>query len=86
MRDHLMYRAPWWVLALVSGGWFWIFMAVTSGLSPSYGWPAAILGGLVGGVVFGVLVATSVIWTRRRRRQATQSDGSSPDPRPSQSR
>jgi len=61
--------APRWVLSVWAGALFGAFMAI-SGVLRGDGWPAALIGGAIGGLVFGAIMGPFAHRTYRRQRQA----------------
>jgi Flp pilus assembly protein TadB len=57
--------APRWVHRAVSGVLFGGFMTVFLGLEDGGSWPAAVLGGVVGGLLFGLVMGS---WSHRTAR------------------
>ena len=57
--------APRWVHRVVSGGLFAVFMTVFFGVQDDSSWVTALIGGVVSGVVFGLIMGS---WSHRTAR------------------
>jgi len=74
MRERLQ-NAPWWVMSLITGLSFASVTAVLNHFLQPASWTAAIVGGLLGGVIFGAIMGP---WAVRQRRQAVAASGDLP--------
>ena len=59
----------WWQTALLAGVPFGVVMGLFSGWQRGVGWPGAVVGGVVGAVLFGAAMATAL--GRQQRRVLT---------------
>ncbi|MRK00962.1 hypothetical protein GEV27_05455 [Aeromicrobium sp. S22] len=73
MRSRL-YLAPWWVQALTSGVFFGAAMAIWEILREPQDWGWSLVGGVIGGMIFGSVVGWGSVRDRTRWRRAAGSD------------
>lgn len=73
MRDYLTTKAPWWLLALIHGGTFWIIALIGKALAPSW-WPVSYLWGGLSGAIFGLIMATLTVGPRSRGAEKDTTD------------
>jgi hypothetical protein len=66
MRERLQ-NAPWWVMSLISGGFFGACMTVSNYLQHPGNWTKAIVIGLSEGVFFGAFMGPLQVRQRRKR-------------------
>jgi hypothetical protein len=66
MRERLQ-SAPWWVMSLISGGFFGVWMTIFGYLEHPGSWTRAIVIGLTEGVFFGAIMGP--IQARQRRKR-----------------
>jgi hypothetical protein len=69
MRAYLS-KAPRWIMAVITGLPVGIMMAIYTKIDGPTSWLGAVLGGLVGGVCFGAVMAFSIDKRRRAMRAA----------------
>ncbi|MFW3172663.1 hypothetical protein [Geodermatophilus sp. CPCC 206100] len=67
-------KAPWWVLSLVTGVFFAVWMSLAGRLLQGQSWAGAVVGGVVGGVLFGLLMGPLLARQRRRVHEAVGTD------------
>ncbi|MGY1623693.1 hypothetical protein ACI789_15970 [Geodermatophilus sp. SYSU D00965] len=63
-------RAPWWVLSLVTGGFFGVAMALFGALTQGESWPVAVVGGVLAGVLFGAVMGPLLARQNRRFQES----------------
>lgn len=73
MRAWLI-RAPWWLLALVTGGFFGFLGVLSNRFIDGESWGEALVMGLLGGVVFGVLMGLFLARMNLRFRETAGED------------
>ena len=66
MRERLQ-SAPWWVMSLISGGFFGVWMTIFGYLEHPGSWTRAIVIGLTEGVFFGAIMGPLQARQRRKR-------------------
>jgi hypothetical protein len=63
-------RAPWWVLSLVTGGFFGLLQVLDHRVRQGESWGEALVVGLLGGLFFGALMGPILARVNRRYREA----------------